>query len=264
MNDIVIVVISLIIGFFAGVLSGLLGIGGGIVFMPVLYYLLPFAGVPENMISLTAIGTSLFAGCFSSGSSLVNHFLSENIDLKKALLIGSGSLTSTLFIPGFAVNLNPKILNYILIIVMLLILVRFIFISNRKTDKIKVISNKGLYPFGICVGTLSSLCGIGGGVVVVPFLTNFSDLKLKKIIGTSSLITAITMFSSSVIYYFLSISANNTGNIIAFLVAFPLGIGALFGARFGVKGTNRFSDIVLKKIFSVFLLVVIISLLLKL
>lgn len=263
MSDLLIVAISLTTGFFAGILSGLLGIGGGIIFVPVLYYLLPYTGIPENLVSITAVATSLFAGCFSSGSSAVNHFLSKNVDFKKVILISSGSITSAIFVPRFALNLDPKLLSYILVTTLTLIFIRFVFISNRKNINIKVIADKYFYPFGVFVGAISSLCGIGGGGIVVPFLTNFSKIGMKKIIGTSSIITAITMFGSVIVYWFAG-SSENTENVIAFAVGLPLGAGAMFGARIGVKGTNKFSDILLKKIFSVFLLVVIISLLLKL
>lgn len=264
MTDYFIVIVSLVTGLSAGILSGLLGIGGGIIFMPVLYYLLPFTGIPVNMISITAVATSLFAGSFSSGSSSLNHFFSKNIDFKKALLISAGCVTSTIFIPQIAVQLDPEFLSYLLIITLSSILIRFLFVFQKESSEKKEITNKAFYPFGVGVGAISSLCGIGGGGIVVPFLVNFSKIEMKKVVGTSSIITTITMISSAIIYAFVGIKDSEAGSLISFVVGIPLGTGALLGARLGVKGANRFSDILLKKIFLVFLSVVIISLLLKL
>lgn len=266
MNDPLLIIIALVFGFFAGILSGLLGIGGGIIFMPVLYYLLPFYGTPNHLIAVTAVATSLFTGSFAAGSSAFNHHQSKNIDYKKAFLVGGGCVTSAIIIPNFAVSLDPKVLSYLLILVLTIVFVRFIFTSNLEMNQRKNLSNKYFLPVGLVVGAISSLCGIGGGVMIIPFLVNFTTIKMKQVIGTSSIITAVTMLSSVIIYSIIDVSSigfSESQSIVNFAIGIPLGIGAMAGARIGVKGVNKYSDNLLKKIFSLFLLIVIISLLLK-
>ena len=264
MNDTILFVVSLCVGFIAGILSGLLGIGGGVIFMPFLYYFLPLAGVPPHMISISAVATSLFAGCFSAGSAALNHYFSKNINFKLVLLLGAGSLVSTLIIPHFAVELPPKLLGYFLIILITVVFIRFTFNTKKDPAERKEISAKLFFPVGLFVGTLSALCGIGGGVILIPFLVNFTKIEMKSVIGTSSLLTALIMLSSALVYAFIGSGSDYSSDLTSFVVGIPLGIGALFGARIGVFGVNKLPEILLKRIFSVFLLFVIISLLLKL
>ena len=117
-------------------------------------------------------------------------------------------------------------------------------------------------PFiGIFVGVLSAFTGLGGGIVFFPVLHYLYLLDSKKAIGTSSVITSLTMLSASV-SFFINRSVwiqDYSFDTIFLIVAISLGIGALIGARVGVAFIIRMKSTLVKKIFAVLLIIVVIK-----
>ncbi len=253
----------LLIGGFAGFSSGMLGIGGGVIFVPALYFLLPLVGVAEAVIPSTAIATSLFSGSFSAASSAYNHIISKNCEIKKAFFLASGSVISATIIPRLVVTLNPDILKTVLVIVLFFVAIKLL-TSNHNNEAVYVLKDIYLIVVGLIVGTLSAFCGMGGGVILVPALIYFTNIGMKKSVGTSALVVAITMSTATINYAMLSIDKTGLSeSIIKYSVGIPFAFGAFWGARIGVKYVNKFSTSTLKKIFSVFLLFMIFSMVYK-
>lgn len=261
MNEISIIVILLVIGFSTGMLSGLFGIGGGIIFVPALFFLLPNLGVSENSIPIIAVATSLFAGSFSSGGSYLNHLRIQNINHKYALLLFAGSFISALIVPQLVQNFNPNLIRYFIIIALILVALKMFF-ENGKYKSTLLLNEKFLILFGIVIGAVSSVTGLGGGIFFVPVLAYLFDLKIKNAIGTSTLVVAMTMVTSAISYSTLQLDTIYSYNIgsINLLYGFPLGIGALIGSYVGVKIIVRLNHTVIKKIFSVLLVIIILKL----
>lgn len=257
-TNLVLFVVFVLSGFIAGISSGMLGIGGGVIFIPVLFYFLPLAGVSENSLVLTVISTSLFAGSFSATGALLNHLRKNNIEIKTGLLFSCGSLIASIIIPRIIVGIDPGILRYIIFIILVIVLIRFLFDSGRHSGIKNKLNKIFLFPFGLIVGALSATTGLGGGVLTLPILNFLYSIPVKLAVGTSSLVVAVTLICSTISFAFLQ--QNNAGGI-NYQVGLLLGISALVGSYFGVKLVFNFSQLVIKRIFSIFLLIAITKLL---
>jgi len=268
LNELSLVLIFLIVGFSAGILIGMLGIGGGVIFVPALYFLLPYTGVEDTFIPYIAISVSLFSGAIASSFSGVLHLRSNNVDRKKAMLFSIGSGTIAFISALFVTGVNPEILKGIFAVVLFLIAIKIFIdsILNNQSTRRKKLNDLFLPFIGGTAGGLSSFTGLGGGIIFFPVLHYLYLLDTKKAVGTSSVITAATMILGSISYYLNS--SNWTGGFqlssIYLAVALPLGISAVAGAKIGVSFVQRFSTVIVKKIFAMLLIIVVVKIILNL
>jgi uncharacterized membrane protein YfcA len=255
----------LIIGLFSGVLAGLFGIGGGVVFVPVLLVVLPIIGVESSVVTVSAVATSLFAGSFASGSSLFNHKRKNNILIKEGLIFGLGAFISASIIPNVIVLINPEILKIVISVFIFIVALNLMFSSPKPTISEKKLNPNWLFPIGIFLGAIASMSGLGGGIFYVPVLYYFLNGDLKLSVGTSTIVIFITMISSTISFAFLSNNWNSETFQFGYLnvaSALLLGIGAIIGAYFGVNLIFKVPVSNFRKIFSVFLIMVVIKILL--
>ena len=263
MNEVYILLLFLAVGYLTGVLIGMLGIGGGIVFVPFLHFFLPQLGVPEITLMHSAIGTALLSGALASSNSALFHIKYKNALTRKAFLVGIGSVTTAFITPFFVVKIKSDVLEFIFAVVLLLVAIKMFFHSND--------SNKGflsnplkdcwLVVLGLFVGVLSAFTGLGGGIVYVPALIFLFLLNTKNAVGTSSVITAVTMISSSISYFLIGsvFSRSEAGlGFVQFNAALTLGFGAIIGSFSGVKLTVKSSSKIIKRIFSIIIFVAVI------
>ena len=240
----------------------MLGIGGGLVFVPSLYYLLPFINVPDTNLAYFTIGTSLFAGALATSNSAVLHISKDNYSKKSALIVAIGAAISAFITPFFVVKVRSGIIETIFASVMILVALRMIF-ENSNNEKFKLdkpISDPFLFLLGIFTGVLSAFTGLGGGVIYVPSLIYLFLLNARVAVGTSSIITAVTMISSAISYVLQSNSSISYSGSIGFVIpeaAIPLGIGAIIGSFFGVNVVMKSSTQFVKKAFAVLLIVAV-------
>jgi len=270
LNELILILIFLGVGFSAGILIGMLGIGGGVIFVPALYLLLPYTGVNLTYIPYVAISVSLFAGAIASSFSGLFHWFLNNVDKKKALLFAVGSGTVAFLSAIFVTGVKPEILRGIFAVVLCLIAIKLFFDSflNEESTNQKKLNDIFLPIIGSLVGVLSTFTGLGGGVIFFPVLHYLYSLDTKKAIGTSSVITSITMIFGSISFYLISSSWTGGFNLnhIYLAVALPLGIGAVGGAKIGVNIVQRSgtSTALIKKIFSILLIIVVVKIIFNL
>jgi len=258
------VAIFLLVGLFTGVLIGMLGIGGGLVFVPALFYLLPLMNVPETNLAYFAIGSSLFAGALATSNSAILHVRKQNFSKDSAVLVAIGAALSAFITPFFVVKVKSEIIEAIFATVMIVVALRMIFESS-KNEKFKLSDPLGkpfLFLLGIFTGVLSAFTGLGGGVIYVPSLIYLFLLDARIAVGTSSIITAITMISSALSYTLQGTGANSFNGSIGFVIpeaAIPLGIGAVIGSFFGVKIVMKSSSDIIKKVFAAIIIAAVIK-----
>ena len=266
MSVLLLSVIFLLIGFFSGVLIGLFGIGGGLVFIPALYYLLPLIiGTPANLAYYT-LGTSLFAGALATSNSAFLHIKKDNFSKKPAILISTGAVITAFIAPFFVVKVKSEIIEIIFASVMILVALRMIFENNKKENHklSKPLSDPFLILVGLFTGVLSAFTGLGGGVVYVPSLIYLFLINARIAIGTSAIITAATMISSAVAYILQGTGTISYIGSIGFVIpeaGIPLAIGAIFGSFLGVKIVLKSSSEFLKKSFAVILIAAVLKIL---
>ncbi|HVO75612.1 MAG TPA: sulfite exporter TauE/SafE family protein, partial [Ignavibacteriaceae bacterium] len=165
--------------------------------------------------------------------------------------------------PFFVVNVKPFFLQIFFAVIFILAAVRMYFENNSRNFFPDIILNETYLPvFGIIVGGISAFAGIGGGILFVPIMIYLYGIEIKKAIGTSSIVTACTMISSSISYFL-----QRTGGFMVpyqvgyvyLLAGLPLGIASAFGSLSGVKIVLQTSQARLKKIFAVLLIVIVIK-----
>ena len=161
------------IGIGAGFLSGMFGVGGGILVVPALVLLLKFDQRLAN-------GTSLGAVLPISISSLVTYWSHDNVDWHMALWLAIGALGGALLGTRWIHVLPRRVLGYLFALMLVATAVRlFIPMSADGRDAITAVAAVALVLIGLVTGTLAGLLGIGGGVVMVPaMVVFFSELNV--------------------------------------------------------------------------------------
>ena len=241
----------------------MLGIGGGVIFIPSLYFLLPYTGIDQSLIPYYAISISLFAGAIAASFSSAFHFHWGNVDKRKALLFAMGSASTAFISAIFVTSVSPIILKGIFAGLLFIIATKMFLDSQLKSEpkRKEPINDYALPIIGLFVGILSAFTALGGGIIFFPVLHYLFLLEPKIAIGTSSVITAITMIFAS-LSFFINKSdwmGEYQSTNIYFAVAIPLGIGAVIGARIGVNFVINMQSSIVKKIFSILLIIVVIK-----
>jgi uncharacterized protein len=181
------VVALLATGIIAGLLAGLLGVGGGIVVVPVLYHLFTLLGVDESVKMHVAVGTSLATIIPASIMSSRAHAKKGNLDVSLLRTWGPALLVGVLI--GIAISgyLRGTTLTAIFAVVALLVAANMAFRSKglALTDALPPTPFKQI--IGTLVGGFSTLMGIGGGTLSVPLLTAFG-YPIHRAVGTAAAI----------------------------------------------------------------------------
>lgn len=242
----------LIFGIVVGILSGLFGIGGGIVMVPTLIVIF-------GMDILDANATSLAAMLLPVGIlGVISYYKAGLIKVREALWIALGLFLGSFVGGECAVNINESLLAKLYAGILLYIaLSYFDFFSyfrkkkNANQDKNAILS-KPIWMYllvGIGAGIFAGLFGKGGGIVIVPLLIGVFRYDPKAAAATSLAALQLPVGLPSVIIY-----ANNGHLNILYAGLIALGIlgGTLFGSKLGVKLPSA----MFKKVFAVFLMFV--------
>ncbi|MXN65595.1 TSUP family transporter [Stappia sp. GBMRC 2046] len=243
-------------GVIAGIIAGLLGVGGGIVIVPVLYHMLTALGVGENVVMHVAVGTSLATILATGTSSALAHYKRGSVDLdllkRWCIPIAVGVIAGTI-IGG---NVSGMVLSLIFATVALLVAINMIF----RKDGIALAGQLPGTPLkellGLLIGGISVMMGIGGGTLSVPILTLFS-YPIRKAVGTASAIGLIIAVPGTIgaIYYGLGVEGRPSWslgyvNLIGFLLIIP---ASTLSAPWGARIAHAINPRALKIVFALFL-----------
>lgn len=263
------ILILFVIGIATGVLSGMFGVGGGIIIVPSLIGVYSFIHFDSPYLVHIAIATSLFTIIFTSLSSSHKHFKLGNVDLKAALIIGVLSSVTVYLFSMIAVALPGETLKKIFSGVLIIVAVKMLLEKKRpdddeKDNKTGVESN----PFnkyvcgliGISSGAIAAFSGLGGGVFVVPLMHYLMKFPFKKAIGTSSAAILLTA-AAGVFSYFLNMpeGANTlpySFGMVDVLSAVPIVAASIPFARLGVYINRKTHHYLLSRLFALFILAV--------
>jgi len=178
--------ILITVGAIAGTLAGLLGIGGGILIVPVLALVFEHQGIHGDVIMHVAIGTSLATIALTSVSSIRAHQKHQAIDWPVFRRITPGIVAGGM-LGSMAASLIPGAdLRLIFGLFMLLVAAQMIFGSASKPHR-KLPATGGMFISGTLIGAMSSLMGVGGGSMSVPFLT-WCNMAIRQAVATSAAI----------------------------------------------------------------------------
>ena len=245
--------VLILTGALVGFASGLLGVGGGFIMVPIQFFLLTSLGVDPTTAIRIAFGTSLAVILPTAISGALGHARRGVVLYRPMILMGVSGLIAAL-IGGTLAAHTPGI--YLKTIFGILVLVSGIWMLSAKYPEIIGEPKKGVLIYliiGFITGLLSGLLGVGGGVVLIPILILLMGFSMIRAVGTS---TAVIMFTSlGGIIAYTSNGFNVAGlppfsigyiNIIQFIV---LAIISVPMAQLGVKASHKLPEKQLRYIF---------------
>ena len=244
----------------AGFMAGLLGVGGGIIMVPALYYaftVLDFDIITRMHLS---VGTSLAIIIPTSIISTKTHMEYDAVDFKMVKSFGIFILFGVIAGTFLAVNLKTAALVLFFSIFAFIVGLFFIFLREKLLENPKEISDLVKNISGIVIGFISVPLGIGGGSLMVPFMRTFG-YDIRKSIGTAAAVGFLIAVSGSITMILGGKIINNVStpfsigyiNLLGFLVFVPV---TTVMARLGAKAVYRIDKKLLSKIFGTFLIIV--------
>jgi uncharacterized membrane protein YfcA len=192
--------ILILTGAFTGIISGLLGIGGGFIMTPVQYWLLQETGLEPDLAIRVALGTSLFVILLNSIGVALGYQRKKFVLWKQATLMGVSGSFASFGGAELASRLPASTLSTIFGIVIIIGALRA-YVTPAFEHPVDINSNPLSYILaGIGIGFFSGLLGIGGGVLAIPIMLVFLHFDMRKAIGTSAAVIIFTSFGGSMGY----------------------------------------------------------------
>ena len=244
----------------AGFMAGLLGVGGGIVMVPALYYAFTVLDFDILTRMHLSVGTSLAIIIPTSIISTKTHMEHNAVDFKMVKSFGVFILIGVVAGTFLAVNLKTSALVLFFSIFAFMVGLFFIFFREKLLESPKKISNTIKNVSGGIIGLISVPLGIGGGSLMVPFMRTFG-YDIRKSIGTAAAIGFLIAISGTIMMIAGGQIMNNVNtpysigyiNLIGFIVFVPV---TMFMARLGAKAVYKIDKRLLSKIFGTFLIIV--------
>lgn len=216
------------VGASVGFLSGLLGIGGGIIMFPFLLYVPPMLGL-DSIAVKSITGLTMIQGFFASMSAMLFYTKHRLVNKALVLTLGLSLFLSSLIGSFISKSVSDKALLFIFGVLAFIAAVMMLIPRNYSEDNLtedKVDFNKpAAILIGISIGFLIGLVGQGGAFIIIPILLYVLKIPLRVALGST---LAIGLFSSSAGL----IGKISTGQV-PFRMAYPLLFGAIISARFG-------------------------------
>jgi uncharacterized protein len=244
----------------AGFMAGLLGVGGGIIMVPALYYAFTVLDFDILTRMHLSVGTSLAIIIPTSIISTKTHMEYNAVDFKMVKSFGILILVGVIFGTFLAVNLKTPSLVLFFSIFSFVVGLFFIFLREKLVENPKIISSLVKNISGIIIGFISIPLGIGGGSLMVPFMRTFG-YDIRKSIGTAAAIGFLISASGAITMILGGRIIDNVNtpfsigyvNLLGFIVFVPV---TMVMARIGAKVVYKIDRKLLSKIFGTFLLIV--------
>lgn len=247
-----------LLGCLAGFLAGLLGIGGGLVIVPALVYLLPSLGFSTEVVMPVAIATSLASIVFTSASGTFAHHKNNNIPWNIAKQLMAMIAVGALLGAYIADSLSSELLTYIFASAVTL-LASYMLLSVKVEKSKPLPSHWMIKIIGLGTGYISSLMGIAGGAILVPVLTYYS-LSIRQAIGTATVCGFVVAVFGATGFIFTGLDQTDLPSWSLGYIYLPALLGIISTssllAPYGVKMAEKLPVRYLKRIFASFLILV--------
>jgi uncharacterized membrane protein YfcA len=255
--DLIEVCLYILTGAFAGLAAGLFGVGGGLIIVPVLYYIFSTQGYDQQHLMHIAVATSLATIVFTSISSTLAHHKKQAVIWSLVFLLSPGIIIGAWFGGIFATELDNKTLTSIFAIFELLIAINLLLkkqATQHETNIKKIVATTG----GFIIGFISTIVGIAGGTMTVPFLHWF-NISMHKAVATSAAcgFPIALIGTLSYVYTGWGLQLNNTLSIgyLHLYALFFIASSSFIFAPLGAKLAHTISEKTLRLSFSLLLLI---------
>lgn len=253
------IVIALIFtGMLAGLLAGLLGVGGGIVIVPVLFFVFQGLKISVSSAMAIAVGTSLLTIIPTSISSIRAHYKRGNINVPLVKMWAPFIIIGSIMGSFFSTNTSGLVATAIFGLVAIIVALNMLFRTHAKPLLNQLPSKIIQTIVASIVGFVSVIMGIGGGTLGVPLLSSF-NIETHKAVGTAAAFGLIIAVPGALLMLTLGATPDDAppgtfglANLFGFLVIVPL---TTLMAPVGVRLGARINGAILKRIFAVFLII---------
>ncbi|MCL2523600.1 MAG: sulfite exporter TauE/SafE family protein [Betaproteobacteria bacterium] len=246
----------LALGAFTGFFAGLLGIGGGVVMVPLLVMLFTAQGLSPGEVMHLALGSSMATILFTAISSVRAHHAHGAVIWRIVGHITPGILLGTLIGTRIASLVPTRTLATIFTVFICYVSVQMLRNSKPKPHR-EMPGALGTSAVGMGIGALSCLVAIGGGVLSVPFMT-WCNVEVRRAMGTSAAIGFPIALGGALGYVWngWGVPGLPPGSLgFVYLPAvLAMVVGSVFTAPLGARQTHRMPIATLKKVFATILL----------
>ena len=252
--------VYLALGACAGVLAGLLGIGGGLVLVGALAWLLPRQGVPPEAAMHVALATSLASIVLTAASSARAHHARVSVSWPTVAWMVPGVLVGGWLGSRFAIALDDGVLRWCVAGYCWIVAAQMAWSGRGAAAGDAVVSRgPGYTGAGLAIGAVSSVVGIGGGSMTVPLLA-WRGMAPVRAVGTSSA-CGIFIGLGSALGYALQAPAGalplaGAVGYVYLPAAIAVAMASVLAAPFGTRLAHALSGTAMKRVFAVFLLLV--------
>jgi len=241
--------ILLVIGAIVGYYSGLIGTGGNIILIPVFDILFHYLKIPETEVVKFIIAHSFFITAFTGLSVSYKQFKAKNLHVKEVLFISIAGMITAFFMTELIKNgswYHKSDFDLVFFTLLLILAIRMLFFKQPPPPISDNHLNKPYFPIiGIVAGLISSLSGLGGGIIVIPILTDILKTPLKK--ASSISIGVVAMLAIPISVSYLSIDARSAMQhvlplqvgYISMFIAAPVLIGVFSTTGWGVRTAQK-------------------------
>lgn len=256
------IVILAVAGLAGGFVAGLLGVGGGIIFSPVLLFFYQATGVPDEVVVPLTAGSSLFCTLVAAASGTVSQVRLGAVRSRVVWRAGAFAAAAVVLVTLFVTTqpwYDQTTFGVVLAVILLLAVARMLrkrekggapVAMRRPSEKVPTAK---LAAAGAAAGAVASAAGVGGGIVLVPVYNQLLRLKLKVATATSMATIVLISLSGVLIYVLTGLGANTPRTAVGYVDfghAVWLALPALVTARFGVKTAARVDVRVIRWVFA--------------
>lgn len=245
------------IGALAGVLAGLLGIGGGLVIVPAMTALLLAQGAALDLAVPMAVATALGSMLLTSASSAWAHARRRNLDRFAAVRLGPAVAVGSALGAWLATSIPGEVLARIFALLVALIALRMLLALEPAPRAIRP-ALRGWWWFGPVSGALSAMIGIGGGSFNVPYL-RFNGYSMLSAVGTAAACGWPIALAGTAAFMLQGLGRVEWPGSVGFVHlagALTIGVVGALTAPAGVWLAGRISSTALTRLFALFLLLV--------
>jgi len=236
------------LGLVVGFVAGLVGIGGGVVTVPFLYFFYSHSGLSGTVVApglqpAIAHATSLFVIVPTAVMGTFTYHRLRVVVWRAAIPVALFSTVAAVGGSRIAPLLQPELLKVGFGLFLLLTSANLALGKRTEVPGPIQVSLPAAAMTGLLAGTISSLLGVGGGIVAIPLLLRFMHVRLEQVAATSLAVVAVAATAGTISYMLASPSAGTTPagavGYVHIAAALPILVTAAVAVRWGARVNQR-------------------------